>query len=75
MSLIRASRDLKYKDFGEIMAIYVLPETFRKGYGRYLFGQDLKSLKEQCYFKVYLWVLEKNKEARLFYEKMGFYPN
>lgn len=75
MSSIGASRDLKYKDFGEIMSIYVLPEMFRKGYGRYLFEQDLKKLKEQGYFKVYLWVLEQNKEARLFYEKMGFYPN
>lgn len=75
MSLIGALRDLKYKDFGEIMTIYVLLETFRKGCGRYLFEQDLKSLKEQGYFKVYLRVLEKNNEARLFYEKMGFYPN
>lgn len=74
-SSICKARDEAYGDWGEIMSIYVLPEEFRKGYGRTLFTYVFDQLKEQGYSNIYLWVLEENQRARRFYDKMGFQAN
>ena len=71
-SSICKARNEQYKDWGEIMSIYVLPEEFRKGYGSVLFSYVLNQLKENGYSNIYLWVLEENQRARRFYEKWDF---
>ena len=74
-SSICTARDEDFDGWGEIMSIYVLPEEFRKGYGRKLFIHDLKQLNAAGFEKIYLWVFEENPKARAFYEAMGFHWN
>ena len=60
------------KGYGEIISIYLLPEEMHKGYGYQLMQAVISELKDMGYRKVYLWVLEDNKNARQFYERFGF---
>ncbi len=62
-------------DRGEIVAIYLLPGFMGKGYGKKLFEEAVRELKEMGYRNIFLWVLEDNIGARRFYERQGFVPN
>ena len=66
------SRDELHPTWGEIVSLYLLPEYFGKGYGKYLLRTALKELKEIGCSTTYLWVLKENKRARYFYEKNAF---
>lgn len=66
------SRWEKYRDYGEIVSIYFLPDYIGKGYGRLLLNRCIEELKQCGFRKVLLWVLEDNHRARKFYEKNGF---
>jgi ribosomal protein S18 acetylase RimI-like enzyme len=57
---------------GEIAAIYVLCEHWRKGAGRALCDCALSEARRRGYEVVTLWVLSSNSGARRFYEAMGF---
>src|SRR5665213_477873 len=57
---------------GEIAAIYVLCEHWRKGAGRALCDCALSEARRRGYELVTLWVLASNSGARRFYEAMGF---
>ena len=61
-----------YKDFGEIISIYLLPEFTGKGYGSKLLNRSIEELKKDGFDKIILWVLEENHIARKFYEKNKF---
>jgi ribosomal protein S18 acetylase RimI-like enzyme len=57
---------------GEIWGIYLSPDHWRKGIGRFLCTQSENMLVSRgCSFAT-LWVLEANDQARRFYEAMGF---
>ena len=62
-------RDLD-KRAGEIIALYVLKSYYGKGVGRQLMEAAFAAL--DGYQEIILWVLEDNKRAIAFYEKMGF---
>lgn len=66
------SRFSDFKDFGEIVSIYFLPEYMGKGYGKKLIKAVIEELMKLGYRDILLWVLEDNKRARVFYEKAGF---
>jgi len=66
------SRRPEMKDYGEIVSIYLLPEYVGKGYGKALLHEVIKNLAGEGYTKIFLWVLEENTHARVFYERMGF---
>lgn len=66
------SRFENYKNLGEIISIYLLPEYIGLGYGKKLLDFVIAQLKEKGYNEVFLWVLEENETARNFYEKYGF---
>ncbi len=66
------SRFDNYKDWGEIISIYLLPEYMGKGYGTSLLKKAVEELKAMGFKTIFLWVLEENHRARLFYEKFGF---
>ena len=66
------SRFKDYKDWGEIVSIYFLPEYMGKGYGKGLLKKAVDELKNMGFKKIFLWVLEENHRARHFYEKCGF---
>jgi ribosomal protein S18 acetylase RimI-like enzyme len=60
---------------GEIWGIYVSPELWRRGVGRYLCEQGQNLLASRDFAIATLWVLEANSRARSFYEAMGFQPD
>lgn len=70
-----ASRSTDFKDWGEIVSIYLLPEYTRKGYGQSLLRATMDELQHLGFHDIFLWVLEENLGARQFYEKMGFQPS
>lgn len=56
----------------EISAIYLNPESWRKGLGKLLCNTAIDELRKSGYTEVNLWVLDDNQQAKQFYEKMGF---
>ena len=66
------SRMEEMNGFGEIISLYFLPEYMGKGYGRLLLQEVVSELKKMGFDKVFLWVLDENRNARHFYEKCGF---
>lgn len=58
--------------WGEIYAIYVLPEHWGEGYGRELLTAGKESLAADGHDCALLWVLEGNDRARRFYERQGW---
>jgi len=66
------SRFEDYKEWGEIISIYFLPEYMGKGYGKSLLESVVEELKAMGFETVFLWVFEENHRARHFYEKYGF---
>jgi ribosomal protein S18 acetylase RimI-like enzyme len=57
---------------GEIYALYLSPEYWRRGIGRSMCLKAEGILKSQGYSLIVLWVFESNQRARKFYEAMGF---
>ncbi len=55
----------------EIMAIYILPDYWRKGLGRNLMARAATRLQEKKHRSVCLWVLEKNSRGVGFYKSLG----
>lgn len=55
----------------EIIAIYVDCDKLENGIGKKLFEYVKKDLKNKNKNKMVIWCLEKNQNARKFYEKMG----
>ena len=66
------SRWEQYRDFGEIVSIYLLPEYIGKGYGTHLLNRCTEELRRLGFSRILLWVLEENTRARAFYERNGF---
>lgn len=66
------SRDEDGTDKAEIYAIYVLPQFRHQGIGRELLDEAERRVEGQHFIAFTLWVLEKNAQARQFYEARGF---
>src|SRR4030042_3033741 len=64
--------DVNQKTTGEIYAMYLLSECWRKGIGRSSCREAERIFKSQACSQVVLWVFEGNDRARRFYEAMGF---
>lgn len=56
---------------GEVQMLYIHPEMSGQGLGRALFDHVLGVLAKRDYRWLVVWVLEHNKGARQFYERMG----
>lgn len=69
------SRDEKFADYAEICSFYLIPEYFRKGLGTALMKSVIDEIYNEGYKHCYLWVLDANSNARMFYENMGFRCN
>ena len=65
-------KDSNPGETGEIAAIYVQPEFWRKGAGDVLCRFALRVARLQKFTSVTLWVLTSNMPARKFYEALGF---
>jgi L-amino acid N-acyltransferase YncA len=57
---------------GEISAIYLHPDCWRKGLGTQLCQAAIAELERQGYKKILIWIFEANLQARKFYDAMGF---
>lgn len=64
------ARESEHKIDGELYAFYLLRKFQKQGFGRKLFLEFVRELKNQSYDNFYIWVLEKN-PARGFYKKLG----
>ncbi len=60
---------------GEVYAIYVAPDGWRKGAGRALLETATSHLRACGSETLVLWVLEANTNGREFYEAMGWRPD
>lgn len=69
---ISGARDRDEKEWGEVVAIYLLPEKWGSGVGSKLIQAALSKLKQKGFQNICLWVLKDNIRARKFYEKNGF---
>lgn len=67
-----ASRFPEFDGWGEIVSLYLLPSYMGRGCGRPLLEAAVSALAAQGYRNAFLWVLEENRRARAFYERMGF---
>lgn len=61
-------------NMAEIQSLYVLPEHWQNGQGSALFRAVCQKAKEQGYPGIYVWTLEGNLRAKVFYERMGMTP-
>jgi GNAT superfamily N-acetyltransferase len=59
-------------DTGELMAFYLDPEVWRRGFGRRLMAWVLDGARDRRWPRMTLWVLRDNLPARRFYEAAGF---
>ncbi len=67
-------RDQRLLGFaGEIGWLYVDPRHWGQGHGRTLFEAASRALSKD-FLWVVLWVLERNRAARAFYQRMGLQP-
>lgn len=69
------SRDEERAGYGEIIAIYLLPEARSRGLGRMLLEAAMHRLREDGCEHACLWVMEPNRSSIGFYEHVGFHPS
>jgi GNAT superfamily N-acetyltransferase len=60
---------------GEVGALYVHPDWWRRGVGQVLLDASLALLRERGYAVGTLWALEDNVRARAFYEAQGWHDD
>jgi ribosomal protein S18 acetylase RimI-like enzyme len=60
---------------GEVMAIYVRPDAWGLGIGEALMREAMARLRSGGWSEVVLWVIEGNRRAVGFYERLGFKPD
>jgi ribosomal protein S18 acetylase RimI-like enzyme len=72
-SILNTSRDADAAPAtGEIGAIYVHPDKWKRGFGRALLSASIDQARERGFDEITLWVVEGNQRARGFYEYLGF---
>jgi ribosomal protein S18 acetylase RimI-like enzyme len=67
--------DVSQEVVGEVMAIYVRPDAWGLGFGEALMRAALARLRSGGSAEVVLWVIEENRRAIGFYERLGFEPD
>jgi ribosomal protein S18 acetylase RimI-like enzyme len=67
--------DVEAGRVGEIMSIYVAPDSWGKGIGRRLLRAARERLASAGFREAKVWVLERNARAIAFYERAGFVPD
>jgi RimJ/RimL family protein N-acetyltransferase len=73
--VLSGCRDDDKGDAGEVIAMYLHPEQWDKGFGRQMMEYAVAELESLGYKEIVIWVLEENHRARKFYEKCGFTPD
>lgn len=63
------------KHTGEVSAIYLAPNAWRRGHGTLLMNHALQVARANGWSQLTVWVLRDNTNARRFYEHMDFNPD
>ena len=58
--------------WAEVYAIYIAPDLWGRGHGRALLEATEQRLADSGYGRVLLWVVDSNRGARAFYERVGW---
>jgi GNAT superfamily N-acetyltransferase len=66
------ARDKEMQGYGELCALYLDPDYWRRGLGSALHAAAWERLRSQGFDKSLLWVLQGNSRAERFYEAMGW---
>lgn len=69
------SRDADSANKGEVLALYVDPDSWGQGVGRTLISSARTHLREMSFTAASLWVLYGNQRAMHFYETDGWSPD
>jgi GNAT superfamily N-acetyltransferase len=64
--------EAKGQPIGEIIALNVRPDCWRRGYGRALCERALSDAPRHGWTAMTLWILKGNARAARFYEELGF---
>lgn len=67
-----SSRDVDAPTTGEVLGLYVDPDSWRRGIGATLISKAGSYLREMSFTDAVLWVLEGNDRAIQFYESDGW---
>jgi ribosomal protein S18 acetylase RimI-like enzyme len=65
------TRDPRLESDGEIYAINIVKDGHRQGFGKQLMQAMARALESNEFRQVGLWVLEANRPAREFYDRLG----
>lgn len=57
---------------GEVYMLYLHPDRLGDGLGRFLLERSLGELERRGYYWSVIWVVKANRNARAFYEHLGF---
>lgn len=68
-------QDSDMSDYYELGGLYIDPFMQRQGIGTKLLAYYEETAQRKGYQSLCLWVLTENKNARTFYEKMGYTPD
>ena len=66
------ARDSDAGRLGEVYALHVDPDYWRRGIGTTLLSEAERGLRDQAFAEAILWVYEENERARRFYEHQGW---
>ena len=72
-AMFGVTRDDEARQTGEIYAINIHPDWWRRGLGARLLAESLEAMGPLGFESVTLWVLEENASARRFYERQGWH--
>lgn len=72
-SFVSAAKRWTVRSRGENISVFVMPQYFGLGYGKYIFSRAVNYFNEQGHNRILLWVLEENQRAKSFYERNGFF--
>jgi GNAT superfamily N-acetyltransferase len=64
--------DAEPADLGELIALYVAPDSWRRGVGSLLHDAALGALRLRRARDAVLWTIRENAQARAFYERHGW---
>lgn len=69
------ARDADCAGLGELLALYVAPESWGQGTGQQLVAAARQRLADEGFAELVLWMLEGNVRADRFYRKDGWLPD
>jgi GNAT superfamily N-acetyltransferase len=74
VGIVAAGADPREASIGQVAGLYVDPDHWGSGVGRLLHDAAVDHLLAAGFSDVCLWVLEGNRRARAWYERLGWVP-